>query len=339
MTLEIFWYCIVILSMICYMILDGFDLGVGGLHLLVKKDVERRVFLNAIGPVWDGNEVWLVIIVGALFAGFPSVYATLVSGFYMFVMVFLTALIFRAVAIEFRSKHASPLWRKTWDTVFCFASIVIAFGVGVILGNLIQGIPLDEHKEFVGTFSGFFTPYSLILGATTVSLLMMHGAIYLVMKTENELHEKLRKWANINIAIFICFYILATIATLIFMPHMLDRMKDLPYLFIVPLLAFLAIFNVPRLMYQKKDVQAFFFSCLCIALLLSVFAIGTFPFLVRSTINPEIHSLTIFNSSSSPLTLKILAIIVAIGIPLVIAYGAYVYHTFRGKVKIDHTSY
>ncbi len=339
MNLEIFWYCIIIVSMICYMVLDGFDLGVGGLHLLVKKDEERRVFLNAIGPVWDGNEVWLVIIVGGLFAGFPDVYATLISGFYVFVMGFLAALIFRAVAIEFRSKRDSRAWRSLWDTVFSVASIAIAFGVGVILGNLIQGIPLDEHRNFVGTVGMFFTPYSVLLGVTTVSLVLMHGAIFLVMKTEGSLQKQLRKWASITIVVFIFFYILATFATFLYMPHMIERMHAVPYLFVVPLLAFLAIFNVPRLMSKQKEGWAFIFSCLSIALLLTIFAVGTFPVLVRSTINPATHSMTAFNSSSSPLTLKILAIIVAIGVPMVLAYGAYIYHTFRGKVKLDHSSY
>ncbi len=339
MTAEVAWYFVIMLSIICYMILDGFDLGVGALHLFVKKDVERRVFLNAIGPVWDGNEVWLVIVVGALFAGFPDVYAVLVSGFYIFVMGFLAALIFRAVAIEFRSKHESKKWRQTWDVVFSISSILIAYGVGVILANLIQGIALNENREFIGTVGDFFTPYSTIVGFTTLFLLMMHGSIFLCMKTEGELHKRIRKWVNINIVSFIGFYLLTTVATFYYVPYKLDRMKEYPYLFAIPFLALLAILNVPRLIHKKKDGLAFIFSCLSITFLLSIFSAGTFPVLVRSTISPELYSLTAYNSAASPLTLKVLLIIVALGVPLVLAYGFYVYYIFRGKVKIDHHSY
>lgn len=162
--LHIFWFCVFISSIVFYSVLDGFDLGVGILHLFQKGDAERRVCLNAIGPVWDGNEVWLVILVGGLFAGFPGAYATLFSAFYLPTTIFIAALIFRAVAIEFRSKHESPLWRKTWDVCFFLGSLMIAFGAGIVLGNLISGIPLDSEFEYVGTFSYFFRPYPLLIG-------------------------------------------------------------------------------------------------------------------------------------------------------------------------------
>ncbi len=198
MTLDVLFYCVIILAMICYAMLDGFDLGVGILYLFTKNDEERRVFLNAIGPVWDGNEVWLVIVVGALFAGFPDVYAVILSTFYIPTMLFLVGLITRAVSIEFRSKRESKFWRHTWDILFASGSVGIAFGVGVALGNIIQGIPLDENHLFVGTVKDFISPYAILIGTTTMALFAMHGSIYLVMKTEGELHNRIKRWVPLR---------------------------------------------------------------------------------------------------------------------------------------------
>ncbi len=339
MTLALLWYFIIGVSVVFYVVLDGFDLGVGMLHLFARKDQERRIFLNAIGPVWDGNEVWLVIVGGALFAGFPDVYATLFSGFYNFCMIFLCGLIFRAVAIEVRSKAESMTWRHMWDGIFAIASFVIAFGVGVVLGNLIEGIPLDENRDFIGNFSLFFRPYPLLIGALTVALLMMHGSIYLAMKTEGQLHHKVREWTKRTIAIFMVIYILTTVTTWMHMPHMMERFKEQPYLALIGILALLAILNVPREFSKGRDGWAFIFSSICIMLLFCLFGIGTFPNLVRSSVLPEQYSLTFANASASPLTLRVLLIIVLIGIPLVLAYGVLIYRIFRGKVKLDVHSY
>jgi cytochrome bd ubiquinol oxidase subunit II len=339
MTMDIVFYLVIGLSIIGYAILDGFDLGVGMLHLFAKGDTERRVFLNAIGPVWDGNEVWLVIVGGALFAGFPEVYATFFSAFYNLAMFLLMGLIFRAVAIEFRSKRPSPVWRQSWDVVFCVASYIIAFGIGIAMGNLIEGIPLDENKDFVGTFSGFFRPYTLWVGVMSIALFMMHGAIYLVMKTEGPLRDKLRRYANYCIIFFLAAYVITTSSTLLFMPHMTEHMREIPWLYLVGLFAILAILNVPRQMKKVNDGWAFLSSCFGIAFFIMLFGIGTFPYMVRSSIHPEANSLTIFNSASSPLTLKVLLWIVGIGVPIVLAYGFYIYRVFRGKVKIGPTSY
>lgn len=339
MSLEILWFLVLIVAVIFYSILDGFDLGVGVLHLFVRKDEERRIFLNAIGPVWDGNEVWLVIVGGALFAGFPEVYATLCSSFYNLVMLLLCGLIFRAVAIEFRSKMPSPTWRQSWDRVFSIASLLIAFGGGLVLGNLIWGIPLDAHRDFVGKTSDFFTPYTLLVGVTSVALFTMHGSVYLVMKTEGELHNRLRRWIKYTISFFLISYLTTTAVTLLYVPHMTAHMKNQPLLFCIPLLAFGAIANIFVQHRKKNDGWAFLSSCTSIALLLSVFAIGIFPTLIRSSLNPETHSLTIANAASSELTLKVLLLIVAIGVPLVLAYGVYIYRIFRGKVRLDKSSY
>ncbi len=337
--LALLWYLVIGVSAIFYVCLDGFDLGTGIMHFFTRKDEDRRMFLNAIGPVWDGNEVWLVIVGGALFAGFPDIYATLFSGFYDFVMVFLAGLIFRAVAIEFRSKRESLGWRYTWDAIFSISSLFIAFGIGLVLGNLIEGIPLNQNGDFVGSFALYFRLYPVLVGLFTVSMLMMHGSIYLAMKTEGELHERLRVWAKRCIWIFIGFFVIVTAATWFVMPHMIQRFFDTPWLLVIPVLSLLAILNVPRLFHHNQDGWAFIFSCMTIALLFVVFGLGFFPNMIRSTINPEQYSLTYLNSAASALTLKVLLIIVAIGIPLVLSYGFMVYRIFRGKVKIGPTSY
>lgn len=337
--LALFWYFVVGIAVVFYVILDGFDLGVGILHLFVRKDNERRIFLNAIGPVWDGNEVWFVIVGGALFAGFPDVYAALFSGFYDLCMLLLMALIFRAVAIEFRSKRESIRWRYTWDGVFSVASILIGFGLGIVLGNLMQGIPLNENRDFIGDFSLFLRPYPILIGFFTLSLLAMHGAIYLAMKTEGALHEKVRLYAKRCIGLFVAFYLLTTLATWLTMPRMTEKFIQEPWHLLVPVASLLAILNVPRQFSKNRDGWAFLFSCLSIALLFAIFGIATYPCLICSTLSFQENSLTLFNAASSTLTLQVLLVIVAIGVPLVLAYGTLIYRVFKGKVKLEPTSY
>lgn len=336
--LNTIWFFLIGILLVGYAILDGFDLGVGALHLLVKDDTERRIMLNSIGPVWDGNEVWLVTGGGALFAAFPHVYATVFSGFYTALMMLLFMLIFRAVAIEFRSKRPMKWWRQMWDVAFSVASIFIAFLAGVAVGNLITGIPLDAEKEFIGTFWGLINPYTVLVGITTVSLFMMHGAIYGVMKTEGELQAKIRSWVNNTIIFFIICYITTTMSTLIYYPHMIQHFKEFPALFVLAVLNMLAIANIPREISRGKDFLAFLSSCASIAALLSLFAFGVFPNFVIASNNPE-FSLNIYNAASSQKTLNIMLIIALSGIPFVLAYTISIYWIFRGKVKLNNMSY
>ena len=203
---QTLWFILVGVLLSGYAILDGFDLGVGALHLFVKSDQERRIFLNSIGPIWDGNEVWLVTGGGALFAAFPEVYATVFSGFYLAFMLLLVALIFRGVAIEFRSKQPMAWWRNLWDISFSVSSILSSFLIGVALGNIAWGIPIGQDHEFAGTFLSLLKPYPILLGITTVALFMMHGSIYIVLKTEGPLQEKLKGWVHNTMIFFILCY-------------------------------------------------------------------------------------------------------------------------------------
>lgn len=337
--LEFIWFSVIVILLTGYAILDGFDLGVGMLHLFAKSDTERRLMLNSIGPVWDGNEVWLVTAGGALFAGFPDVYATFCSAFYAPIMILLSGIIFRAVAIEFRSKQPMAWWRWTWDVCFSIASLIIALILGVAMGNLIRGIPLDEHKEFIGSLGDLLHPYSLLIGLLTVALFAMHGSIYVLMKTEGELHDKLREWVNPCIILFIMCYAFATMATLIYMPHMTEAIKDRPIFFVIGLINMLAIANIPRLISKGRDYMAFAFSSLNIVCLMALYGIGTFPNVIRAINAPETLSLTIFNSASSETTLEILLLIACIGVPMVLSYTFCIYWIFHGKVRLESTSY
>lgn len=321
-----------------YAILDGFDLGAGALHLFLNKEKSRRIAMNAIGPVWDGNEVWLVIGGGALFAGFPVAYAAIFSAFYVPFMIFLVGLIFRAVAIEFRSKEPMAWWRKTWDVAYCVACIIVALSLGLMLGNVAYGIPLNEHKEFSGNWLSFFNPFSLLVAITTLALFMMHGAIYLTMKTENRLFAKLHILSNKFIIFFVLSFVITTLYTLLYIPHLSDFFRNNPAGFVVPVLMVLCIANIPRQIKKGKYRYAFFSSAATIALLLIMVAMEVFPFLLYSTGDSN-NSITISNAASSPKTMKILLIIALIGTPLVAVYTSFVFWTFKGKVKLDEMSY
>ena len=336
--LNTIWFILVGVLLTGYAVLDGFDLGIGALHLFTNKDEERRVMLNSIGPVWDGNEVWLVTGGGALFAAFPNVYATVFSGFYLAFYLLLAALIFRAVAIEFRSKQPMRWWRQMWDISFTGGSILSSLLMGVALGNIAWGIPIDANGEFAGTFFGLLRPYPLLVGVTTVALFMMHGAIYGVMKTEGALHNKLRVWTMRCIIFFVICAATTTMATLLYVPHMADRVRANPWLFSIALANMLAIANIPREFHHNRDWFAFLSSCGAIVTLMLLFGLNLFPNLLYSLPNPE-NSLNIYNAASSHKTLGIMLIIAGIGVPVVIAYTICIYWIFRGKVKLDRMSY
>jgi len=336
--LNSIWFILVGVLFTGYAMLDGFDLGIGALHLFTRKDEERRVMLNSIGPVWDGNEVWLVTGGGALFAAFPNAYATVFSGFYLALILLLFALIFRGVAIEFRSKQPMYWWRQMWDIGFAAGSILSALLIGVAMGNIAYGIPIGPDGEFAGSFFSLLTPYPLLLGVTTVALFMMHGAIYGLMKTEGELHDKLRRWAMNAIIFFVVCAAITTMATLLYVPHMAERIKDHPWLFSIALANMLAIANIPREFYHGRDWYAFLSSCATMLTLMALFGINQYPYMVYSQPNPE-NSLTIYNAASSHKTLGVMLVIAGIGVPAVLAYTTCIYWIFRGKVKVDRMSY
>ena len=333
------WWFLVFGAVITgYAILDGFDLGAGALHLFLKKEESRRIALNAIGPVWDGNEVWLVIGGGALFAGFPVAYAAIFSAFYVPFMIFIVGLIYRAVAIEFRSKEPGKIWRASWDFIYFFACTTVTLSLGLMLGNVALGIPLDTNYEFAGNWLDFFNPFSILVSITTLALFMMHGAIFLTMKTENRLFAKLTLLAKNFTIFFVIAFVLTTLYTLLYIPHLSDQIRSNPQFFILPIIMVLAVANIPRQLTRGRYRWAFVSSAVTIATLLATVAVEVYPYLVFAPNDPA-NSITVTNAASSEKTMGILLTIALIGTPMVGLYTAFVFWTFKGKVKLDDMSY
>ncbi|NNE01454.1 MAG: cytochrome d ubiquinol oxidase subunit II [Pirellulaceae bacterium] len=338
-TLALIWFVILAVLLTGYAILDGFDLGVGILHPFVAKtDHERRLVMNSIGPLWDGNEVWLVTFGGALFAAFPEAYATVFSGFYLALMLLLCALILRAVSLEFRSKVHSQRWRIIWDWLFFLGSSMATFLFGVAVGNLMLGIPLDPHHEFIGTTVGLLNPYSLAVGVLAVFAFALHGSIYLYLKTEDDFQTRLRGVMWKMFFVFALCYLVVTAWTAIAVPRALTTFNKMPLLWIVPALNVLAVLNIPRAIHNGIEGHAFFSSSCMIAAFVFLFITALFPFLVPASNDPS-NSLTIVNAASSNKTLNIMLVIALLGMPAVLSYSGVIYWTFRGKVKLDETSY
>ena len=321
-----------------YAILDGFDLGAGIVHLFLRKEESRRIALNAIGPVWDGNEVWLVIGGGTLFAGFPKVYATLLSAFYTPFILFLLLLIMRAIAIEFRSKETMRWWRNLWDVTYSVSSTLIGFTLGVVLGNVARGIAIDENMLYKGGLLDIFNPYALLTGLTVVALFALHGSVYLIMKTQDKLADRLDSISKMAGMLFTISYVLLSISTLMYVPHAAEAFREMPVLFLIPVVTFLLLLNERRLIVKKKYWFAFLTSAVLTSLLLITIAIGLYPNLLLSSINSA-YSLTVTNSAASHKSLGIILSFVLIGAPIVLIYTIFLFRTFRGKVVLDEMSY
>ena len=294
--------------------------------------------MNSIGPLWDGNEVWLVTFGGALFAAFPEAYATAFSGFYLAFMLLLFALIFRAVSMEFRSKREGPLWRKAWDIAFSAASFAAALLFGVAIGDSMLGIPIAANHEYAGGFFDLLRPYALLVGALNVSLFAMHGAIYLNMKTEGELQDRVRRWMWHAFGLFLTLYLFTTIITLIRFPRAIANFERMPWLWIIVAMNVLAVANIPRSLFLHRPKQAFASSAAAIAALIALFGAALYPNLIVSSLDPS-WSLTLSNAASSEKTLRIMALIALIGMPFVLSYTAVIYWVFRGKVELGKFSY
>lgn len=333
------WYLVVGLLFSGYAVLEGFDYGAGAWHLFFKKDLSRRIAINAIGPLWDANQVWLIIGGGALFAGFPVMYATMLSAMYIPFMLFLLLLVLRSTAIKFRSSEEMLWWRKTWDIIYFISNALIAFLLGVVLGNILVGFELGENYSYKGgIFLSFLSPYAIMMGFTTLSIFMTQGAIFLLLKTEGRLHARLTFLLKRGMVFFIISFAITSLYTLMYLPGVIDNFKEQPVFFIIPVLAFLAVANVPRLVSKKKYFIALVFSSLTMAFLLMLVAFQLYPVLLPSTIDPS-YSVTIYNAASSQKSLGIMLTMVVVGAPLLMGYLAFLYKTFNGKVKLDDTSY
>ncbi len=339
MWLNFVWYVLFVIIISGYLILDGFDLGVGILHLvLAKNDTERRIMINSIGPIWDGNEVWLVVGGGVLFAAFPLVYASLFSGFYVAMMLILLVLILRTVAIEFRSKRSGRVWRTLWDVTFSLSSLLIALLFGVAFGNIIGGVPLDAEQNIRMSLLGMLNPFAVLVGITAVIMMAMHGAIYLTMKVEGALLARVKSWLPKLMVTFFLFNTLVVLAVLLGLPYATANYISSVTLAIFPAIALIALLAAWWLVRKENYFKAFLASSAMIALLLFSGAISLYPNLLVSTIDAA-YNLTIYNGAAAPNSLLVILIIALIGMPFVVAYTAGVYYFFRGKVELTAESY
>lgn len=335
MTLATIWFILVLVLLIGYAILDGYDLGVGILHLLLRGDRQRRLALNAVGPVWDGNEVWLLTGGGALFAAFPPVYATVFSGCYIALMLLLAALIARGVAVEFRSKVESPAWRSAWDVVFSAGSAVAALLLAVAFGNILGGMPINAPGDYTGSFFGLLNPFALVVGLLGVCACALHGAIFLAGKGDEEMRPRFLQAAQILWIPFTLFAVAAILTARIAAPHLYAGLFPAsPGAIALLTLAVAAILAVRVLLGRGRLTAAFVASSAAIGSLIALAGLAAFPRLVPSTTDLA-YSLTTTNASSTDLTLKTMLIIALIGVPIVLLYTVLVHQIFRGKVVLS----
>ncbi len=332
--LQTIWYVLIGVLLTVYLMLDGFDLGVGFWHLFTRRDDWRGTMISAVAPVWDGNEVWLLAGGGAVFAAFPHAYATVFSGLYAPLILVLFALILRAVSIEFRGKVSSGRWHDAWDGGFAAGSIVVAVLLGVAMGNIMRGLPLDGQMEFTGSFVGLLNPYALLVGVVALAMFATHGAIYLALKTEGELARLARKWAGVASCVYLAGVVVVMIVTASTQGQLLKNYRAIPSLAVLPAAQVTAIVLLGLSVLRGRLVQAF--VCSAIAIVAGMVAIATaiFPNLVPA-VNDAALSLTAANASSSELTLKIMLVMVAIGLPVVIGYTIWSYRVFAHKVGPD----
>ncbi|MEG6617542.1 cytochrome d ubiquinol oxidase subunit II [Peptococcaceae bacterium 1198_IL3148] len=328
-TLQTIWFLLVTVLITGYALLDGFDLGIGNLHLFTKDDHERSAMFYTIGPFWDSNQVWLLTGGGAIFAAFPMVYATVFSGFYLALMLLLFALIFRAVSIEFQHLLDTPRWKKVWDIGFSLGSILPSVLFGVAVGNILRGIPLDAQHNFAGTFFGLLNPYAIVIGLVSLAMFTMHGAAFLIAKTDSPLSQKARGWGRNAWLAYIILFTIGTIWSYISTPRLFENFFHQPLLFILPVMALAGMLYYPVALKKDARWQPFLASALNITGVMAIAAVSLFPYLVPAN-NNLANSLTIYNASSSQLTLNVMLILALIGMPLVIAYTGYIYRKFGG---------
>jgi cytochrome d ubiquinol oxidase subunit II len=332
--LNVVWFILLTVLFIGFFFLEGFDYGVGALlPFLGKNDLERRILINTIGPVWDGNEVWMVTAGGAMFAAFPHVYATLFSGFYLALFVMLAALIVRGVAFEFRSKEISTSWRSTWDWLIFTGSVIPAILWGVTVTNLIRGIPVDAKMHYVGTFFDLLSVYSLVGGVAFLAVFVFHGAVYLSLKTEGVMVDRARQ-AALGVGVVAALTVL-TLVGLTYLHTDLFSSLSAGITLWGAVATFVAAFVLVVL---RRFAGAFALSGVTILLTTVAFFLGLFPRLIVSSLNPA-WSLTIYNASSSPYTLKLMTVAAFLLVPVVLAYQIWTYWIFRQRVSGKNLEY
>jgi cytochrome d ubiquinol oxidase subunit II len=330
--LNSLWFILIAVLWIGFFFLEGFDFGVGMLlPFLAKKDDDRRAVINTIGPHWDGNEVWLLTAGGATFAAFPQWYATMFSGFYLAFFILLVGLIVRGVAFEFRSKDYNPKWRTLWDWCIFAGSLIPSLLLGVAFANLARGLPIDEHMMFTGNLVTLLNPYGLLGGLATVALFLLHGGIFLTLKTDDHLRIRAEAFTRKLWLPAVVLMLLQIVATFFFT----DFIEHLGVVLItVPVLSLVAPLLAGWFVLRKRNGWGFVMTALTVVLFQVTYFLILFPRVMISSTNP-LFSLDIWNASSSPYTLKVMTIVAAIFIPIVLVYQAYTYWVFRKRVSVE----
>lgn len=332
MELQVIWFFLWGLLWAIYFITDGFDLGIGALYpFLGKAEADKRVMINAMGPLWDGNQVWLLTAGGVTFAAFPLVYATMFSSLYSALMLILFALIIRGVSFEFRHKGIEPSWTRIWDTCIFVGSIAPAILFGVAFANIFKGIPFDKEGIYHGTLLTLLNPYGLIGGVLFLMLFLQHGSLWLSIRSEGELHDRAARAAGNIWPVLLVVAVVFLVATKFFTP-LYDNYLANPVLFLVVLLAVAGLLGIRLFLTKKQYVKAWIASAVTIVSCTFFGVIGLFPNLYPSSMDPA-FSLTAFNASSSALTLKIMLFVVLLFVPLVLAYQVWAYSLFTDKIR------
>ena len=332
MDLNTVWFSLVAVLFIGFFFLEGFDFGVGILHpFMSKDDRKRRVVINTIGTFWDGNEVWVLTAGGAMFAAFPNWYATMFSGFYIALLLMLVALIIRAVSFEFRSKDKNPAWRALWDWALFAGSAIPALLWGVAVSNLIRGVPIDANMNYVGGFFNLLNPFALLGGLMTLSLFTLHGAIFLNLKTTDDIKDKahsiaMKLWLP-TVIIVVAFVVSSYFATDIFARDGINPG-------FAPVIAAIALLSVGWFLKKDRSGWAFVLTGVTLAFVVITIFVGLFPRVMVSSLS-DAWSLTIYNASSSPYTLKVMTIVAVIFVPIVLVYQSWTYWVFRKRVSVD----
>ena len=346
--METLWFCLVAVMLAAYVVLDGFDLGAGVLHLWVaRSNDERRLVLRSIGPIWDGNEVWLLAAGGTLYFAFPLLYASSFSGFYLPLMIVLWLLVLRGISIEFRSHVHSPVWMPFWDLVFCGASLLLAVFYGAALGNVVRGVPLDANGYFfeplwtnfqLGPETGILDWYTILVGLTALVVLTQHGALWLALKTEGTVNARARRAARSLWWAVAAFTLLVTVVTFGVQPHVVASLAARqPWSYFFPLLALAGLLSL-RWFLGKDDLRSFLSSCLYLLGMLTSVAFGLYPYVLPASTNPD-FGLTVHNAKAADYGLRIGLVWWIPGMALATGYFVYVYRKFSAKVTLSEEGY
>lgn len=332
MDLNILWFILLTVLFSGFFFLEGFDYGVGMLlPFIAKEDNERRAVINTIGPVWDGNEVWMITAGGVMFAAFPHMYATLFSGFYVVLVIMLMGLIIRGVAFEFRGKREEPAWRARWDMAIFVGSLVPALLWGITIANLMRGVPIEADFNYYGGLIPLLNPYSLFGGLVFLSLFIIHGASFLGIKLEGEIKQRAKdlggKFWILSVVLTVVFLVWTYLATDILNNPGFDGM-------IPAILAAVALLAYGWFLRKGREGLTFISGALVIVLVIVMVFSGLFPRLMISTLDTA-NNLTIYNASASPYTLKVLTIVAAIFLPVILVYQGWTYWMFRKRLSPD----